>query len=194
MSTENQSVSDTTSKDSVNTEKNTVSYETYLRVLNEAKKAKEENKAFKALEEERKEKGLKEQNEYKALFENTKAQLDAEKAKAMQLEESINNGLKISAFEKALGGKIKNSDYYQLIPFDKIPFNPETRKVDEEGAKLVASEFLKNHSALIDFQTGKMPNVTGQDFSVKTKNINEMSVDELVKYAKNLAHTGNLQE
>lgn len=184
MSTTDQVNSVDNTKDGVNSEKNSVSYETYLRVLNEAKKAKEENKAFKAEEEKRKEQGLKEQNEYKTLFETTKTQLEAEKASKMQLEESINNGLKISAFEKVIGGKIKNSDYYQLIPFDKIPFNPETKKVDEEGAKLVASEFLKTHSALIEFQTGKMPNVAGSGAKGITKSLDEMSIEELKAHIK----------
>jgi hypothetical protein len=191
MSTTDQvnSVDDT--KDSVKGEKNSVSYETYLRVLNEAKKAKEENKLFKAEEEKRKEQSLKEQNEFKTLYESANAKFEAERLARVQLEESVNNGLKISAFEKAIGGKIKNSEYYQLIPFDKIPFNPETKKVDEEGAKLVASEFLKAHSSLVEFQTGKMPNVAGSGAkNLGDKNLETMTPEEMRIYIKNLASTG----
>lgn len=189
------SSSGTTQTDSVGDEKkNQVSYETYLKVLAEAKKAKDENKAFKEAENLRKEQGLKDQAQWETLYKTTAQQAEEYKVKAQQLEESINNGMKINAFERALGGKISSPDYYTLIPFDKIAMNPETKKVDEDSAKVVAGEFLKNHHRLVEFQSGKMPNVASGSGKIEGKDINNMTAKELEDHIKNLSVSGQLKE
>jgi hypothetical protein len=169
-----------------------VAYDTYRRVLNEAKKLKEQVKLY----EEEKVKGhenkLKEQNEWRALAETYQQQLH-EKTKILQdQEQSIVNGMKYQEFEKHLGGKLKNKDYATFIEFEKIVMNPETKRIDEESVKGVVSNFVKQHSHLVEFAGGaKLPNEAAKHSgSIGAKSIKEMSPKEHADYILKLAEAG----
>lgn len=159
-----------------------VAYETYKRVLSEAKKYKDQ---LKALEEERNkanEQKLKDQNEWKTLAESKAAEAEKLSSLLKEQEQSIVNGMKYQEFEKHLGGKLKNKDYATFIEFDKIAFNPETKRVDDESVKAVVSQFVKQHSHLVEFGSGKMPNEAASTASFGPKKPEEMSKKELEEF------------
>ena len=165
-----------------------VSYETYQKVLGEAKKAKE---LVRVLAEERakaNEQMLVEQNQWKTLAEQYKSKLDETTNILNEQEKSIVNGLKYHEFEKHLGGKLKNKDYASFIDFEKIAINPESKTVDEESVKSVVNEFLKAHSPLVEFQSGsKLPQDAGAGFDSKRNvSIKEMTTAQLEEELRKL--------
>lgn len=165
-----------------------VSYETYQKVLNEAKKAKELAKTLAEEKAKNDEKALADQQQWKVLFEQTKAQLDQTKSVLSEQEKSIVNGLKYQEFEKHLGGKLKNRDYATFIDFEKIAINPESRTVDEESVKSVVNEFLKSHSPLVEFGSGaKLPNNAGAGFDSKKEiSFKEMTTSQIEEELRKL--------
>ena len=141
-----------------------VSYETYQKVLNEAKKAKELAKHLAEEKAKNDEKALADQQQWKLLFEQTKAQLDQTNSVLSEQEKSIVNGLKYQEFEKHLGGKLKNRDYATFIDFEKIAINPDrnrfglnsekrlmatttTRKPPHATARSTAASAPRSHAA-----------------------------------------------
>ena len=169
-----------------------VAYDTYRRVLNEAKKLKEQVKLYEEEKNKSHENKLKEQNEWRALAETYQQQLH-EKTKILQdQEQSIVNGMKYQEFEKHLGGKLKNKDYATFIEFEKIVMNPETKRIDEESVKGVVANFVKQHSHLVEFAGGaKLPNEAAKHSgSIGAKSIKEMSPKEHADYILKLAEAG----
>lgn len=159
-----------------------VAYETYKRVLDEAKKAKEQLREAANYKAQLEESKLKEQNEWKALADQYKKQLDSTSQTLQEQEKSIMNGLKYHEFEKQLGGKLKDREYATFIDFEKIVVNPESKKVEEESVKVVVSEFLKKHSSLVEFPGGaKLPNQAGASVATPglEKDIKSMSREEI---------------
>jgi len=157
----------------------TVKYETYQRVLSEAKNAKERLKILEAEKQETYEKSLKEQNEYKLLWEQsekTKKEIGIEHA---ELKGLINKSIKVAAFQKFIGGKVKNDRYLDFANIEGIIIDPETGKVVEESAKLVAAEYMRDHSALIDLRTAKMPNESATEFRIGNKPVSEMTSEQI---------------
>lgn len=178
-----------------NPTKDTVAYDTYRRVLSEAKKLKDELKAIKEQEQKSQEEKLKEQNEWKALAELRDQEAKKFQAMFQEQNEQIVNGMKFQEFEKQLGGRLVSQDYASFIPFDKIVINPETGKPDPESAKLVATDFAKNHSRLVDFgNSPKIPNVapvTAPSFGSKT--VDKMDPKEMAEYIIELGKQGKLK-
>lgn len=171
-----------------------VKYETYTRVLSEAKKLKEKVRDYEAALEQAKEKELKEKEEWKVIAEQYKSKLDQAQSVLHEQENSINNGLKYQEFEKHLGGRLKKKDYASFVDFDKIILNPETKSVDSESAKVVAAEFLKQYSELVELPSaGKLPNQAASSFVPTSKSIDEMDVKELEKVALQLAALGKIK-
>jgi len=153
-----------------------VSYETYKKVLSEAKKLKEANKLLAEEKAGREEASLKEQNQWKQLYEQANSKLLETDKVLNEQNEAIIRGLKYQTFEKHLGGKLKDDEYRAHVPFDKIIINPETKEIDEGSVKAVAAEFTKKHSHLVEFSQGKLPNAAAKQFennfsfeSLKTK-------------------------
>ena len=172
-----------------------VSYETYQKVLNEAKKAKELAKTLAEEKARNDEKALADQQQWKVLADQYKTQLDQTKSILSEQEKSIVNGLKYQEFEKHLGGKLKNRDYATFIDFEKIAINPESRTVDEESVKSVVNEFLKSHSPLVEFGSGaKLPNNAGAGFGNKpVAELHDMTKEDLEKKILELASLGKLK-
>jgi hypothetical protein len=158
-----------------------VAYDTYKRVLSEAKKLKEQVKAFEENQAKLQENALKEQQQWKALYEQTNSKLEETKKVLTEQEVSIVNGIKYQAFEKHLGGKVASDDYLNYVPFEKIIINPETKMVDEESVKSAVAEFTKKHSRLVDFQTAKMPNQAAKQFDSSV--VNELKTKNDIKNA-----------
>lgn len=140
------------------TEADKVAYETYSRVLSEAKKLKEKLKSYEDNAQKQSEEKLKEQNEWKQLAEQYKGKLEETSKMLQEKDEAIANGIKYDAFKRNLGGDLKSDDFLDKIPFDKIVINPETKQIDEDSAKMAAAEFAKKYSFLVDYKQAKMPN------------------------------------
>jgi CRISPR/Cas system CMR subunit Cmr6 (Cas7 group RAMP superfamily) len=194
MSTDNSGSADnqTSSASADQTPQDKVSYETYRRVLSEAKKLKEQNKLYEEEKNKNQEQKLKDQNEWKTLAETYKQQLEEKSTILKEQEASIVNGMKYQEFEKQLGGKLKNRDYATFIEFDKIVMNPETKTIDTESVKGVVSNFVKQHSHLVEFQTGRLPNEAARTTTSfgGSKKIEDMSAKELESYIKDQAKAG----
>lgn len=173
-------------------QKDKVAYETYQRTLAEAKKAKAERDALLAEKQAMIDSKLKEQNEWKTLAEQKEKEAAEERARRSELESTILESVKLSAFQKHLGGKIKNDAYYQFVETDKIAYNPDTKRVDEESVKAVVADFVKRHSSLVEFKTGRMPNEAASSVTQSSKQIEEMSTQELEQYIKELHSQGKL--
>lgn len=170
-----------------NQNKDSVSYDTYRRLLNEAKKLKEQVKLIEEEKAKSHEQKLREQNEWKALAEAKTAQAEHLEKAFREQQEQIVNGMKYQEFEKHLGGKLKNKDYATFIDFDKIVINPETKQIDSESVKTVVSGFVKEHSSLVEFSSGaKMPNEASKNVSFSAKAPNEMSIDEIKSELKKI--------
>lgn len=189
MSTD-QSISDATQTNSVQSDQQTndkVAYDTYRRVLNEAKKLRDQLKLVEEEKAKSHEQKLKEQNEWKALAEAKSAQAEQLEKLYKEQQEQIVNGMKYQEFEKHLGGKLKNKDYATFIDFDKIVMNPETRRIDDESVKGVVSNFVKEHSHLVEFYNGaKLPNEASKNTSFNGKAPTEMSIDEIKNELKRI--------
>lgn len=172
-----------------------VKYDTYSRVLAEAKKLKEKVREYESVLQQSQEQKLKEQNEWKTLAEQYKAKLEQTSKTLEEQERAITNGLKFQEFEKHLGGKLKKRDYASFVDFEKIVLNPETKSVDEDSVKTVVSDFIKEHSSLVDFGSqGKLPNQAPGKFAAPgSKRIEEMTVQELEKYMLDLAAQGKIK-
>lgn len=169
------------------TNQDKVAYETYKRVLSEAKKLKDQVRAFEEERSKGQENKLKEQNEWKALADSYKTQLDEKAKNLSELNEQVVNGLKFGEFEKHLGGRLRDKDYATFIDFDRIVLNPETKRVDDESVKGVVSDFVKKHSNLVDFDNGKrLPNEAsnGSNNFSAGKKIDDMNAKELEEYIK----------
>lgn len=190
-------VSDSSQANSVQSETKTndvVKYETYSKVLSEAKKLKEKVKEYESVLEQSKEQKLKEQNEWKALAEQYKHKLDETSSVLQEQERSIINGLKYQEFEKHLGGRLKKKDYASFVDFDRIVLNPETKAVEPDSAKVVAAEFLKQYSELVELpSSGKLPNQAPSSFAPTGKAVEDMDVKELEKYMLQLAAMGKIK-
>jgi len=172
------------------TQKDKVAYETYQRTLAEAKKAKAERDALLAEKQAFNDNKLKEQNEWKQYAEQKEKEAAEEKARRFELESTVLDSLKLSAFQKLLGGKIKDDAYFQFVDTDRITYNPDTKRVDEESVKSVVADFVKRHSSLVEFKSGKMPNEAASSINTSAKGTDDMSIEELKEHIKVLHSRG----
>jgi hypothetical protein len=171
-----------------------VAYDTYRRVLAEAKKLKDQVRLYEEEKAKSHEQKLKEQNEWKALAEAKSAQAEQLEKAFKEQQEQIVNGMKYQEFEKHLGGRLKNRDYATFIDFDKIVINPETKQIDSESVKGVVSQFVKEHSSLVEFQGGaKLPNEAAKSAAFGAKPVEKMTPSELREYIIEQAKIGNLK-
>jgi len=145
------------------------------RILNESKTWKEKAQTFQSKEEEIEKKRqmdeearLVEQGQFKTLLEQREKELQALKdsleesvSETNSYKKSIDNLKKASAFERAIGGKLKKDAYWNHVDFDSIVKNPETGEIDPASLKDTADSFLKEYKELVQFPNGGyMPNGT----------------------------------
>lgn len=174
--------------------KDTVAYDTYRRTLNEAKTYKEKFRELELWKTQQEEEKLKANNEWKALAESKERSLSEAQQKLQEFERTITDSIKLNAFNKALGGKLKSQEYYSFVDTDKIAYNPETKQVDEDSVKSLVSEFLQKHQALVDIKTPKLPNEAAGGGSLQTgKKLEEMSIEELIKLGDALGKSGRIK-
>jgi CRISPR/Cas system CMR subunit Cmr6 (Cas7 group RAMP superfamily) len=192
MTTEVDSVPNPESSASGVIQDDKVAYSTYKRVLAEAKKFKELADSLSKQTQEEKEKQLKDQNEWKSLAEMHKAKLDAAQKELEEKNRAIQDGLKFSEFNRHLGGKLKHSSYANHVDFDRILINPETGMIEESSVKSVVADFIKQHSALVDFgNKPRLPNEAPRHgLPSGKKSLEEMNKDETAQYILEQAKLG----
>lgn len=127
--------------------KGQVSYETYLKTLDEAKKAKEK---LRSLEEEKNrvaEEKMKSEGNWKGLLEAREARIkeleeetNSIKSQYGELNERITGSKKLSKVLSKLGGDL-DEKYFGLIDISEVKINPETGDIDDMSAAKVAENF-----------------------------------------------------
>jgi hypothetical protein len=110
------------------------------------------------------EKKLKDEGNFKALLEDREKELAKLREQNEELqksvhtfEETLTTTKKFNAFNRAIGGKLKNEDYYKFVDTSKIAIDAETGKVDESSVKNYAKNFVEKHRELVDVNGGKLP-------------------------------------
>lgn len=174
-------------------EKNTVAHETYVKVMDELKETQRKLKEIQDKSKITEEQKLKEQGDWKTLAESREKQVKELEEKNTSTEQAINDSIKLNAFQKFLGGKLKSDKYFDFVETSEIAFDPTTRKVDEASVKLVVAKFLKEHSSLVDF--GKKPGMpmdTKLDVKISDgkKSTADMTAKELEQHIIELGRKG----
>jgi len=130
-----------------NTGKGHVSYETYQKTLDEAKKAKEKLRAIEEQASKLAEEKMIAEGNWKGLLEareNRIKELEEEnnqtKSKYGELNERIAGSQKLSKVLSKLGGDLDDK-YFGLIDISEVKVNPETGEVDDMSAAKVAENF-----------------------------------------------------
>ena len=142
-----------------------VAYSTYKKALSEKKnvqaKLNELSEKLKAFEEEKRqaeEKSLKENEQYKTLWEQEKAK----RAEVESMHNSLNENLlvnkKLNAFDKVLGTRLSNEDFYSFVDTDKIIVD-DSGAIEEDSVKLAVESFRERYgdSLLERKQVGRLP-------------------------------------
>lgn len=152
-------IEDETKKDDV------VSHATYQRVLTQKKQADEKiatyEKQLKEVEKRDKERldaELKAKEDFKTIASLKEKELEEFKTKYVSLEQTLQNGLKLDAFLKAVPGKVDDA-YFPLISLDEIVIDPNTNRPDPTSVQNAAKEFEKRYPKVIEKASGvSLPN------------------------------------
>jgi hypothetical protein len=153
--------------------KDSVSYETYQRVLAQRKsdqaeleRIKKEYQSILDVKKQEEEHKLNEAGEYKKLIElrdqKIKEIADEKESWAKKFSESENRMQSIkkyAAFNSKLPAPLAHEDYYSLIDFNQIVCDPETGDVDQDSVEKLVNNFVKVHgNRVLKTGTTKMPN------------------------------------
>ena len=140
-----------------------VAYESYKKVLNEKKAAKAKatqlENELKSLRDEREKKekeDLEKQGSYKELLEKERLKTSELESKLTDITGTLTVAQKRAAILKHIPGKV-GEKYQFLIATDKVVVDDETGEVDEETAKLAASDFIKEHAELVKKSNPGLP-------------------------------------
>jgi hypothetical protein len=161
-------VSDPNEVPSGNEAKNSVSYETHKRLLEQRKKDQVEKEAlavklseFEAEKARLEEEKLRQEGNWKSLVESRELKLKAIEeenkllaTKAKQYEQTLADAVKLNAFQNKLGGKLKKSEYLTFVDTNRIPIDPDTKTVDDKAVEQYAHEFSNQFKELISFDRG----------------------------------------
>lgn len=135
--------------------KKEVPYSTYQKALNEKRNARKKAQDLEAelltLREEkeaRDKKALEEQGSYKELLEKERLKTKELADQLGDITGKLTTAQKRAAILKHIPGKV-GEKYQFLIMTDKVMVDEETGEVDEETAKLAASDFMSEHAELV---------------------------------------------
>jgi hypothetical protein len=150
-------------------DKKSVSYETYSKLLDEAKSVKLKLKEYEEKVHKTQEEKLKAEGDWKGLIELREARIkelegetDTLGKKYQTLNERIANSQKLSSVISKLGGSL-DPKYYGLIDLSDVKVNPETGEIDDMSAAKVAESFRVEYSETI--KKGFNPNSMGENRS-----------------------------
>jgi hypothetical protein len=145
--------------------KDSVKYETYSKVVGEAKRAREklsetekELEKLRAADKERQDADLKAKEDYKTLLANREAELAKEKTERIRLENEHKNARKLSAFLDSIEGKI-DQKWWIHIDTDQIVLNPDTGEIDQMSVTKAVDKFKADYGEIIQKPNGsRLPN------------------------------------
>lgn len=144
-------------------QRNSVSYESHQKLLNEKKKRDEDlrlaREELKKFQDERKimeETALREKEDYKKLFESREAELKAEREARQGIENQILDSKKMRSFLQNVGTPIPEK-FWGLIDLDRIAVDPATGTIDDVIVKNYADEFKKNYFEITMNRGPKIP-------------------------------------
>lgn len=162
MGVETKDVSNVDTDASSEGKKDTVAYESHVKLLDQLKKSKEVQKELadklKAFEDEKKnldESKMKEQGEYKKILEAREVEIKKLKEDSDHFKKSLYDGAKLQAVLEKLPGKIRNRSYLSFIDIDKVAIDPESNVIDDRTVTEVVSSFVKDHSHLLEINDAK---------------------------------------
>jgi len=137
-------------------ERDSVAYDTYRKVLSEAKKAKAEAEELKKWREEREQAELEQETDLTKKLDYYKSQLTDREQKLKEAEaqrQAFDNerleSTKLAAVLEAVPGSV-NRDYWSLFDLNQVTVNPDTGEVDKSSVESLVSGFVKKHQRLID--------------------------------------------
>jgi hypothetical protein len=162
------------------------------KLLEEKRVVSEKLKTLEAQQQSQVDSKLKENNEWKLLAEQKEKSYLEVLAELEEKKLFEAQSIKLHAFNKHLDGKIKNSEYYRFVDVDKIILNPDSKVVDDDSVKSVVADFVKNHSSLVEFKTGRMPNEAGSTGKIVGKDVSQMTSEEIQQHIKGLHASGKL--
>lgn len=136
---------------------NKVSRESYLKAVDEAKKAKARAADLEARQKKLDEDKLREQGEYKKLLEDREKDLKKAAATIEQFRQKEINGKKLMAFEEKLGGKLRSKDFLSMVDLSRISYDEQSESVDLKTVESVASDFMQKFDYLIEKPTARLP-------------------------------------
>jgi hypothetical protein len=171
-----------------NTVKDSVSYETFNKLLAQRKKDKEVLKTYEKQVEELSgwKKSIEEQEsvkkgEYEKILTTYKTENEALKGKLSEVQKSIVDGQKYNAFLDKLPGRLDRSEYLQFVDIEEIAIDPDTGIVDEATVQSSVDKFVKGFGKLITpTNTKSLPSHDRiGDVGYKPKSIKALSDAEL---------------
>jgi len=130
-----------------NKKNDSVSYESYLKAVNESKAAKEKLREAQALLEKSGEDKMKADGDWKGLLESRdnkinelSAALNEIKSQYGNLNSQVLESKKLSKVLGKLGGDLDNK-YFNLIDLDEVKVNPDTGEIDDISVSEVAERY-----------------------------------------------------
>lgn len=130
-----------------------VAYETYLKTLDEAKKAKARLREFEAAEKARLDKELVERGEYQKLLTQRDDELKSVRDEIASIRRKEADRLKLASILNAAGGEI-DSKWYGLIDYENVVINPDTGVVDEMSVARAVENLKKSYPEIIRTPNG----------------------------------------
>ena len=153
------------------TEDKTVSYESYERAIKQRKadqaKAREIEQRLNELMAEKKaqeEAALADKQEWKTLFEKKQAELEQFQGQMSQMEESVKQTLKLTAFKEHIGD-LAHPKYASLIDLSAIKMD-EHGQVDKESLGEYGKAFKESHHHLL--KASKVNSIVSSDAPKET--------------------------
>jgi hypothetical protein len=166
MSVENENVK-TEQEAEIEKMKQEVDYASYKKVLDQRKADQEKAKTLAAklaeLESEKKardEAEMQKRGEYEKLLKQREEELERERSIAKQNAEKVATTWKLNAVNSALqkeGARIKKHDYFSFVDFNKIGFDSESMRVDDDSLKEVVNGFITNYPDLVERENKGVP-------------------------------------
>lgn len=165
--------------------KDTVSYDTHKKLLDEKKKLADKVALFESDKTERERKELESKGEYQKLIELEKKRADDAVAKVAEFDARMVQAKKLKALLGAVGGEV-DEKFYDFLPIDQIVIDPETKEINLTSVAQVAEGFKKQFPELLKKPNGpRLPNGAPQGSDAGTIARAEwmkLSSKEMLKY------------
>jgi hypothetical protein len=134
-----------------------VSYDTYLKTLNEAKNAKKRLRELEELERAKSEAELAEKGEYKKLLSQRDEELNKLRSEMLENKKRDSDRRKLASILDGIGGDI-DPKFYGLIDYDQVAIDPETGEIDQlSRAKAIESFRVKYPEILPNPRGPRLP-------------------------------------